>query len=138
MLVRIRNQGVVGSHHGNVEVNEVMDERRLVLAGVSRRQLLVHVGLDVPVRVSVTGVVVLGASNLDLPETPLGQVDVTGAQVTPKDLVFQTESGGQSPDSASVFGGNVSHNLYLPVVLIITNSEVTIRGDLLVSLGDRS
>ena len=35
LLVRVRDEGVVGGHHGDVEVDEVVEEGRLVGAGVA-------------------------------------------------------------------------------------------------------
>lgn len=126
LLVRIRDQGVVRGHHGNIQVNEVVQEGRLVLAWISRRQFLVYVRLDIPVRVGITRVVVLSTGNLNLPETPLRQVDITSSQVTTKDLMFQTECGREGPNSASVLGGNISNNFDLPVVFIITDSQIAV------------
>lgn len=37
LLVRVGYQSIVGRHHGNVEVNKVVDEWRLVLARLCRR-----------------------------------------------------------------------------------------------------
>lgn len=37
LLVGIRHQGIVGSHHGNIEVDEIVDKGRLVNAGVAGR-----------------------------------------------------------------------------------------------------
>lgn len=35
LLVRVRNESIVGGHHGDVEMDEVLEERRLVLARVT-------------------------------------------------------------------------------------------------------
>lgn len=114
-----------------------MDEWRLVLARLRRRQLFVPVGLHVPVSIRVPGVVLLGASNFDLPETPLRQVDVTSSQIAAKRFMSQSERGGQGSDPAAVPGCNVSHNLYLPVVFVVAYRQVAVTGYLLVSLGNR-
>jgi hypothetical protein len=37
LLVGIRNQSVVGCHHGNVQVDEILQERRSVCSGISCR-----------------------------------------------------------------------------------------------------
>jgi hypothetical protein len=79
LLIRVRNQSVVGCHHGNVQVDEVMEEGRLVNASLSRRKLVVPMSFDVPVSVGIAGVVLLGASNLNLLETPLRKVDVASS-----------------------------------------------------------
>lgn len=86
--------------------------------------------------VSVSGVVVLGASDFDLLETPLRKIGVSSAEVAAQDLVFQSESGIQSPDLAAVTRSSVSDNLNLPVILLVTDSQVTVRRDLLVTTGD--
>lgn len=154
LLVRIGNQSIVGGHHCDIEMNEIVDERRLVLAGLRRRHcvnvsmsyhsrtiisarkltLLVPVSFHVPVCVGIARIVVLGASHLDLTETPLRQVDVASTEIAPHHLVLQAESSSQGAESALVLGRNVPHNLNLPVVLIITHSQVAIRRDLLVGL----
>ena len=103
----------------------------------SKLTLVVPVSLNVPVGVSVTGVVLLGASNLNLLETPLRKVDVASSEVAAKDLVLETESSGKSPDLATVARSRITNNLNLPVVLVVTNSQVTVAGNFLVASGDR-
>ena len=93
--------------------------------------------LDVPVSVLVTGLVVLGAGNLDLLETPLGEVDIASAKITSQDLVLQAERGGKSADLASVTRGGIADNFNLPVILLVANGQISVRRYLLVSLGDR-
>ena len=71
------------------------------------RELLtiwVSVGLDVPVGIDITGVILLITSNLDLLETPLWQVDVTSAKVAAENCMLESESGGQSSNFSSVIG----------------------------------
>jgi hypothetical protein len=96
------------------------------------------VSLNIPVGVGVARVVLLGASNLDLLETPLRQVHVAGSEITAKNLMLETESGGESSDLATVTRGRVANNLDLPVVLFVTNSQVTVAGNLLVASCDGS
>ena len=72
LLVGVGDQRVVGSHHGDVQVDKVLEEGRLVVTGVASRKLLVDVALDVPVGVDIARVVLLDASGLDLLEAPLG------------------------------------------------------------------
>jgi hypothetical protein len=98
--------------------------------------LVIPVSLNVPVGVGVTRVVLLGASNLNLLETPLRKVDVASPEVAAKDLVLETESSGESPDLAAVARSRITNNLNLPVVLVITNSQVTVAGNFLVASGD--
>ena len=87
LLVGIGDEGVVGGHHGDIEVDEVLEERRLVVTRVARRELLVGVAFNVPVGVDIAGVVLLDASGLDLLETPLRQVDVASSEVATQVLV---------------------------------------------------
>lgn len=103
----------------------------------SKLTLVVPVSLNVPVGVSVTGIVLLGASNLNLLETPLRKVDVASSEVAAKDLMLETESSGKSPDLATVARSRITNNLNLPVVLVVTNSQVTVAGNFLVASGDR-
>ena len=87
LLVGVGDEGVVGGHHGDIEVDEVLEERRLVVTRVARRELLVGVAFNVPVGVDIAGVVLLDASGLDLLETPLRQVDVASSEVATQVLV---------------------------------------------------
>lgn len=137
LLVGIGNQGVVGGHHGDVQVDEVVEKRRLVDTGVAWGELVVGVSLHVPVSVGIAGVVVLGAGNFNLLETPLRQVPVGSSEVAAENRVLETESGGQSADSASIARGGVAKNFNLPVVLVVTNSQVTVARNFLVGLGHR-
>lgn len=93
--------------------------------------------LNVPVGVCVTGVVLLGASNLNLLETPLRKVDVTSSEVAAQDLMLETESSSKSPDLAAVTRSRITNNLNLPVVLVVTNSQVTVAGNFLMASGYR-
>lgn len=94
--------------------------------------------LNIPVGVGIAGVVLLGAGNLDLLETPLRQVHVTSSEVASKNFMLETEGGGESADLAAVTRGSVADDLNLPVVLFVTNSQVTVAGNLLVASGDGS
>jgi len=94
------------------------------------------VGLDVPVGVGVTRVVLLGAGHLNLLEAPLRQVDIASAEVAAHGLVPETEGGGQGADLAPVPGRGVADNLNLPVVLVVANRRVTVAGNLPLRLGD--
>lgn len=57
--------------------------------------LLVPVTLNIPVSVDVTGLVLLGASDFNLLETPLRQIDITGAKIAAEVSVTQAERSGQ-------------------------------------------
>ena len=98
--------------------------------------LVIPVGLNVPVSVGVAGVVLLGAGNLNLLETPLREVDVASSKVAAKNLVLETESSGKSPDPAAVARSSIPDNLNLPMILVVTNSQVTVRRNLLVASSD--
>lgn len=91
-------------------------------------------GLHVPVCVGIPGVVVLGASDLDLLETPLGQVGVAGSQIATKRCVLETERRGESADSATVSRSSIANDFNLPVVLVVTNSQVTVGRHLIILL----
>lgn len=108
-------------------------------AGILRElTLIVPVRLNVPVGVGITRIVVLGAGNLNLSETPLRQIDIAGAEVATHDWVFQAEGSGQRANFASITRGNISHDLNLPVIFVVAYSKVAVAGDFLVRLGDRS
>jgi hypothetical protein len=138
LLIGIGNQSVVGGHHSDVKMDKVVEERRLVDTSLGRRKLVVPVSLNIPMGVGVARVVLLGAGNLDLLETPLRQVHVASSEIAAKNLMLETEGGGESADLAAVTGGRVADNLDLPVVLFVANGQVTVAGNLLVASCDRS
>lgn len=137
LLVWIGDKGVVRSHHGNVEVDEILQERRLVVTRVARWEPFVGVALNVPVGVDVTGVVLLDAGRLNLLETPLRQVDVAGSEVAAKVLVSETERRGKSSKSGVVPRSGIADDLDNPVIFGIADCNIAIAGNLVVSLGDR-
>jgi hypothetical protein len=110
-----------------MEINQLLSDKLT---------LVIPVGLDVPVSVGIAGVVLLGAGNLDLLETPLGEVNVASPEVAAKNLVLETESSGESPDLAAVARSSITNNFNLPVILVVTNSQVTVRRNLLVASSD--
>jgi len=57
LLVRIGYKRIVGGHHGNVEMDEVLEEGRLVVPRVTSWKLVVDMALDVPVSVHIARVV---------------------------------------------------------------------------------
>ena len=137
LLVGVRHQGIVGSHHGDIQMNEVLEERRLVVARVASRELLVDVALDIPVGVDIARVVGLDAGSLNLLETPLRQIDVAGAKVAAKIHVLEPQSSSERSDLRAVVRGRVTDDLHLPVVLCVSNSGVAVAGNFPVGLGHR-
>src|SRR4051812_700853 len=106
-------------------MDEILEERRLVVTGVTSRKTLIDVALDVPVSVDITGVVRLNTSSLNLLETPLRQVDIASTKITPEIRVLQSECGSKGPDLCAIVRGRVTDNLNLPVILGVSNSGVT-------------
>lgn len=92
--------------------------------------------LHVPVGVGILGVVLGDTGGFNLLESPLWQVDVTGTQIASQRCVLESERSGQGPDLASVIAGHIPDNFHSPVVLVITDSGVSVTRDLLVALGD--
>jgi hypothetical protein len=86
------------------------------------------------VSVNIAGVVRLHASSLNLLETPLRKIDVAGTEITSKILVLQAESGCEGAEPCAIVGGGVTNNLYLPVILGVSNSGVSIARYLPVGL----
>lgn len=95
-------------------------------------------GLNVPVGVSVAGLVILGAGDFNLLETPLRQVDIASAKVATQDLMLQAKCRSQSPDLAPIPRSSIADNLNLPVILFITNSGISVRRNLPIGLGEGS
>jgi hypothetical protein len=102
LLVRVGNKCVVGSHHGNVQVDEVLEEGGLVVTWVTGRKTLVNMALDVPVSVHIARVVGLDASSLNLLEAPLRQIDIAGAEVAIEVHMFQADRSGEGPELRAV------------------------------------
>ena len=82
--------------------------------------------LNVPVGVNILGVIVFVTSDFDLLETPLRQVDVASSEVAAQDRVPKSESSCQSPDLRSVIGCNILDNFNGPVILLITDSSISV------------
>ena len=98
--------------------------------------LLIPVSFDVPVGVHILGVVLRHAGSLDLLETPLRQVDITGAEIASKGGMLESESSRQGPDLGSVARGNVADDFHRPVILLVADGGVSVARDFLVRLGD--
>lgn len=123
-------------------MNEILEERRLVSSGISsgycnmlvfcngwemaRRTLVIPVSLDIPVGVNILGVVGFVASDFNLLETPLRQVDVTSTKVASQYGMLESEGSGQGSDLGSIVRGNILNNFHGPVILFISNSCVSI------------
>jgi hypothetical protein len=142
LLVGVRNESVVRCPHGNVEVREVPPEGRLVKLDVSRLKLLVPVRLDVPVRVHILGVVLLGARDFDLLEAPLRKDRVGRAEVAAEVLVTEAQASGESVDASVILhlrlgALSVIDNLNNPVVLSVANGVISVTRDLPRLLGNR-
>lgn len=88
LLIRIRDECVVRGHHGNVQMDEIAEEWRLVGTNIGRGELVVPVRLDIPVSKYVARVVLLSTGDLDLFETPLREIHVTGAKVAAETAVL--------------------------------------------------
>lgn len=138
LLIRVRDKSIVGGHHRDVQVDKVSEERGLVSADISLRELLVPVRLDVPVCEHVTGVVLLDTSDFDLLETPLWEIYVAGAEIAAETGMFQTECSGESAEPAVIPACGVGHNLNGPVVFVIADGHVTIARHLVVGFGKGS
>ena len=64
--------------------------------------LLVNVRLNVPVGIGIAGLVVLGASNLNLLEAPLREVDIPGTKIATQNLMLQPDCRGKGTDLTPV------------------------------------
>ena len=87
--------------------------------------------------VNVSGARILDTGCFNLLEAPLGKVDRSGTEVAAEFGVSQSERSGQSSDAGSVGRRSVADNFDLPVVLLVTNSHVTVAGHFPVGFGDR-
>lgn len=138
LLIRIGDKSIVGGHHRDVQVNKVAEERGFVSADISLWELLIPMGLDVPVCEHVAGVVLLDASDFNLLETPLWEIHVAGAEVTAETCMSQTECSGESADPATIPACGIGHNLNCPMVFVIANGHVTVARNFVISLSKRS
>jgi hypothetical protein len=99
---------------------------------------VVDMSFDIPMSIRITRVVVLGASHLNLLETPLRQVDITGTEIATQYFMLETEGGCQGSDSASVTRGGVSDNFDLPVIFLVANGKITVARHFTITLGHGS
>lgn len=95
LLIGVGHERVVRRHHGNIEVDKVLEERRLVVAGLAWWQFIVDMAFNVPVSVYIAGIVGFDTSRFDLLEPPLRQVDIASTEITAEILVSETEGRGE-------------------------------------------
>lgn len=93
--------------------------------------------LNVPVGEDILGLVLLGASDFDLLETPLWQVDVARSEIAVKLSVPKSECSRQSAKLGVIARRGVINDLDLPVILLVTNSDIAITGNFVVSFSNR-
>jgi hypothetical protein len=93
---------------------------------------------DIPVSKDILGLVVLGAGHLNLLETPLRQIDISCSQIAVELGVPKPECCRQCAELGVVTRRGIIDNLDLPVVLLVTNCDVTVTRDFVVTLGNRS
>lgn len=136
LLVGVWYERVVGSHHGDVEVDEILPERRLVVSRLTGWELLVDMALDVPVGVDVTRVVLLDASSLDLLEAPLRKVDIASSEIAAEILVLQSECSCECSKFRVISRSGITDDFNNPVILGIAHSDVAVARNLPVRLGD--
>jgi hypothetical protein len=138
LLVRVRDKRVVRSHHGDVKVDEVLEEGRLVITRVAGRKLLVGVAFDVPVSVDITRVVLLNASGLDLLKTPLWQIDIASSEVATEVLVSESQGSRKCTNPRVIPRSGIANNLNNPVILGVADGSVTVARNFVVGLSDGS
>lgn len=85
-------------------------------------------------RVCVARLVLLGARNFDLLEAPLRQVDVASPQIASQHLMLESEPCSERTEMAPVAGSGVVDNLDFPVILVVTDGQITVAGYLLIGL----
>lgn len=98
LLIWIRDEGIVGRHHCDIEMDEIFEERRLVGTRVATRDcnqklaflkylpeplltFFVYMSLHIPVSIYIPRLVLFDASGLNLSETPLGKIYCTSTQI---------------------------------------------------------
>lgn len=154
LLVWIGNKGVIRGHHSNIEVDEVLEEGRLVgswitrgncmtLAQPSPKDLIeltsiVPMALNVPVGIDIARLVLLHAGCLNLLETPLRQVDIASTEIASEILVFQSECSRERANFGVISRRRITHNFNHPVILGVADSGVTVARNFPICLRDRS
>jgi len=93
LLIGFRHKGVVGRHHGNVKVDEVPQKGGSEGLFVGLGKYRINVRFNVPMSESVARLVLISTSNLNLMEPPLWEIDISSAEIAPKNLVSQSEGG---------------------------------------------
>ena len=137
LLIGVWYERIVGGHHGDVEVDEILPEGRLVVSRLAGWELLVDMALDVPVGVDVTRVVLLDASSLDLLKAPLRKVDIASSEVAAEILVLQSECSCERPKFRVISRSGITNDFNNPVILGVAHSDVAVARNLQVCLGDR-
>lgn len=99
---------------------------------------LIEVGLNIPVSVNIPGLVFLHACRLYLFEAPLRQVNIARSKIAAQNRVSQSKSRREGPNPAPIPRGSVIHNLDFPVVFLIPDGDISVTGDFIVRLRDRS
>lgn len=112
LFVRVRDKGIVGGHHCDVQMDEILPERRLESPRIPGRYCtvklvlvdrptpssaltsIVYMAFHVPVCIFVPWLILFHTGRLNLLETPLRQIDIASAKVTAKVNMFQPESSG--------------------------------------------
>lgn len=138
MLIRVGDKSIVGGHHCDVQVDKVAEEWGLISADISLGEFLVPVRFDIPVCEHIAGIVLFGASNFDLLETPLWEVHVASAEVAAETGMSQTECSGKSAYLAVIPACSIGHNFNSPVIFVIADSHVTVARYFVIGLGKRS
>lgn len=119
-------------------MDKVAEKRGLVSADISLGELLIPVGLDVPVCEHIAGVALLGTSNFDLFKPPLWEIHVASTQVAAETGMSQTERSGKGTDLAVIPACGIGYNLNSPVVFVVADGHVTVTRHFIVGLGKRS
>lgn len=87
--------------------------------------------------VNVAGLVLLDACGFDLLEAPLGQVDISGTEVAAQHWMAQPEACGERPNPGAIPGCSIANHLHFPVVFVVSNGDVSVRGYFVVGFGNR-
>lgn len=102
---------------------------------------VIDMAFNIPVRMSIAGVIVLITSNFHLLETPLWQDRVGGTEITPKQLMTEPQTSSKRMNLvhlALLAQLDIIYNLDNPVVLIVSYSSVAVARNFVVVFGDRS
>ena len=91
---------------------------------------------NVPVSVSILRIILFRASNFNLLETPLREIDIVRFEITAKRSMTKSEGGQERSDPIAVFREEIFNDFNGPMILFISNCQISVARDFEFALCD--